>query len=169
MQSALKEARHSAQKRPLAVQVEECRAFIKRSENRLTRLEEERVKEQEELDAALARMVRFRDEMASSATPPTVPGDLVQPTNVRDLVSELERLRSRVAEMEIEREEARKKRVRSLSVPSPDLVGGPDVSLQEWGALHDQHVGQSQGAIMETLISRGSTLAKNSNRFSPLA
>ena len=47
--------------------------------------------------------------------------------------------------MEIEREEVRKKRSQSLSVPSPDLVGG-DVSLQ------DQCVGQHQGAfIMETL------------------
>ena len=44
--------------------------------------------------------------------------------------------------MEVEREEARKKRSRSLSVPSPDLVGGPNVTLQEWGALHDQLVGQ---------------------------
>ena len=72
-----------------------------------------------------------------------------------------------MVEMEIEREEVRKKRARSLSVPSPDLVGG-DVSLQEWGALQDQRVGQHQGAFMETLISRGSTLAQ-SNRFSPSA
>ena len=75
---------------------------------------------------------------------------------------EIERLKSLVAEIW-------KKRFRSLSVPSPDLVGGPDVSLQEWGALHDERVGRSKGAIMETLISRGSTWAANSDRFSPLA
>ena len=73
---------------------------------------------------------------------------------------------SRIAEMEMEREGARKKRSRSLSVPSPDLVGGPNLVLQEWGALHGQQVGQDRGAIMETLISRGSTLAQSSNRFS---
>ena len=61
--------------------------------------------------------------------------------------------------METEREEARKKRSRSLSVLSPDLVGGSDLTLQEWGA-HDEHVGRSKGAIMETLISQG-----NSNRY----
>ena len=38
-----------------------------------------------------------------------------------------------------------------------------------WGASHDDHVGRGKGAILETLISRGSTLAANSNRFSPLA
>ena len=95
------------------------------------------MKEQQELDAAHARMARFREEMANAVPPPTVPGDPAQPTSVLDLVSEAERLRSRVAEMEAEREEARKKRSRSLSVPSPDLVGGPGVTLQKWGALHD--------------------------------
>ena len=45
--------------------------------------------------------------------------------------------------------------------------GWGDVSLQERGVLQDQRVGQHQGALMETLISRGSTLAQ-SNRFSPL-
>ena len=63
--------------------------------------------------------------------------------------------------METKREEARKKRSRSLSVLSPDLVGGSDLTLQEWGA--HEHVGRSKGAIMETLISQGSTLASNSN------
>ena len=66
-------------------------------------------------------------------------------------------MRSRVAEMEMEREEALKKRSRSLSVPSPDLVKSPDLALQA--------TGQHRGAIMETLISRGSTLAQSSNRF----
>ena len=88
-----------------------------------------------------------------------------QPGKIHNLVAELDRLRARVAEMEIEREEVRKKRSRSLSVPSPDLVFGPGVSLQGWGA--QQRVGLHQGAFMETLISRGSTLAQ-SNRFSRL-
>ena len=39
-----------------------------------------------------------------------------------------------------------------------ELVGG-DVSLQDWGALHDQRVGQHQGALMETLNNCGNTLA----------
>ena len=94
---------------------------------------------------------------AGEAPTPTQPG------KIHHLVAELDRLRARVAEMEIEREEVRKKRSRSLSVPSPNLVGGPDVSLQGLGA--QQRVGLHQGAFMETLIS---TLAQ-SNRFSPLA
>ena len=171
LQAALKEARRAAQDRPLAAQVEECQAFIQRSQKRLERLQEEHVKEQQQLDTALARMARFREEMARTTAPgPTVGGaeaGPTQPGKIPELVAELDRLRARVAEMEIEREEVRKKRSRSLSVPSPDLVGG-DVSLQERGVLQDQRVGQHQGALMETLISRGSTLAQ-SNRFSPLA
>ena len=138
---------------------------------RSDRLEEERLKEQQDLDAALARIARLREEMAR-AVPVVVPpvgSDSTQPARIPDLVAELDRLRARVREMEVEREEARKKRSRSLSVPSPDLVAGPDVTLQEWGALHDHHVGQDKGAIMETLIQRGSSMVTNSNWFSPLA
>ena len=172
LQAALKEARRGAQDRPLAAQVEEGQAFIQRSQKRLERLQEEQVKEQQQLDTALARMARFREEMARTPARPTVGGaeadpTLTQPGKIPELVAELDRLRARVAEMEIERKEVRKKRSRSLSVPSPDLVGD-DVSLQERGALQDQRVGQQKGALMETLISRGSTLAQ-SNRFSPLA
>ena len=58
----------------------------------------------------------------------------------------------------MEREEAQKKRSRSLSVPSSDLVGGPNLSLEEWGALHGQQVRQDRDG--------GSTLAQSSNRFS---
>ena len=39
LQAALKEAERAAKERPLAIQVEECQAFIKRSQNRLARLE----------------------------------------------------------------------------------------------------------------------------------
>ena len=127
------------------------------------------MREQEELDAAMGRMAKLQEQMAKSIpVPPTTPGP-TQQVKVPELVSEVERLRSRIAEMEMEREEARKKRSRSLSVPSSDLVGGPNLALQEWGALHGQQAGQDRGAIMETLISRGSTLAQSSNRFSPLA
>ena len=171
LQAALKEARRVAQNRPVAAQIEECEAFIHRSRKRLDRLEEERLKEQQDLDAALAGIARLREEMAR-AVPVTVPpvgSDSTQPARIPDLVAEFDRLRARVREMEVEREEARKKRSRSLSVPSPDLVAGPDVTLQEWDALHDHHVGQDKGAIMETLIQRGSSMVTNSNRFSPLA
>ena len=91
-------------------------------------MQEKQVKEQQQLDTALARMARFREEMARTTGPgPTVgaaPEDPTptQPGKIPELVAELDRLRV-VAEMEIEREEVRKKRSRSLSVPSPDLVG----------------------------------------------
>ena len=162
LQAALKEAERSAKERPFAIQVEECQAFIKRSQNRIVRLEEQRVREQQ--DAAMGCMAKLQEEMANSIpVVPTVPGP-TQQVKIPDFVSDVERLRSRVAEMEMERDEARKKRSRSLSVPSPDLVGSPDLALQ---ALHGQHTGQHRGAIMETLISRGSTLAQSSN-WSPL-
>ena len=170
LQAALKEARRAARDKPVAVQIEECEAFIQRSRKRLERLEEERIKEQQSLDAAVARMVKLREEMTRTAPPATPPApDPTQPGRIPDLVAELERLRARVKEMESE--EARRKRSRSLSVPSPDLVGGPDVTLQEWGALHDEHVGRDKGTIMETLIQRGSSagsMVASSNRFSPL-
>ena len=160
----------AAQKRFVAAQVEECQGFIPRSKQRLERLQEARVQEQRLLDAVCARMVKFREEMARTAGPVApIVSYSTHPGKIPDLVAEVERLRARVAEMETEREEARKKRSRSLSVPSPDLVGGPDLSLQDWGRLHDENVGRGKGAIMETLINRGSTLAVNSNRFSPLA
>ena len=74
LQAALKGAERSAKERPLAVEVEECQ-FIKRSQNRLARLEEQRVSEQQELDAAIGRMAKFQEEMAKSiAVVPTAPG-----------------------------------------------------------------------------------------------
>ena len=45
------------------------------------------------------------------------------------------RSRARVVEMEIERVDVRKKRLRSLSVLSSGLVAVPDVSLQDPGAF----------------------------------
>ena len=66
---ALQEACRAAQERPLAVQVEECQAFIERSRNRLTRLEQERVAEQKELDAAVVRLTRLREEMVRVPSP----------------------------------------------------------------------------------------------------
>ena len=170
LQAALKDARRAAQDRPLAAQMEECEAFIQRSQKRLQRLKEQQIAEQQQLDIALGRMARFREEMSRTASCVTGAADPTptQPGRIPDLVAELDRLRARVAEMEIERDEVRKKRSRSQSVPAAELVDGPDVSLQEWGALHDQHIGQAQGAIMETIMSRGST-SLQSNRFSPLA
>ena len=56
LQAALKEARRAAQDRPLAAQVEECQTFIHRSQRRLQCLQEEQVKEQQQLNTALARM-----------------------------------------------------------------------------------------------------------------
>ena len=80
-QAALKEAERAAKERPLAIQVEECQAFIKRSQNRL----EERAKEQQELDVAMGRMAKFREQPATSSA--------TQPVNIPDLVWEIERLR----------------------------------------------------------------------------
>ena len=60
---ALQQAQCVAQARPLAAQSEECQAFIKLSQNRLSRLEEERVAEQEALDAGVARLARIRQEV----------------------------------------------------------------------------------------------------------
>ena len=96
LQAALKETRRVAQDRPVAAQIEECEAFIHRSRKRLDRLEEERVKEQQDLDAALAQMARLREEMARAApvaVPPVV-SNSTQPGKIPDLVAELDRLRA---------------------------------------------------------------------------
>ena len=66
-------------------------------------------------------MAKFREEVAKTTKPgPTVgavPADPTptQPGQILELVAELDRLRARMAEMDIEREEVRKKRSRSLS------------------------------------------------------
>ena len=46
--------------------------------------------------------------------------------------------------MEIEREEAQQKRARSLSVCLLQIWSHPALSLQQWGASHDEHVVQGQ-------------------------
>ena len=128
--AALQQAQRAAQAKPLAAQFEECQAFIKRSQNRLSRLEEERVAEQEALDAGLARLAWIRQEMTSatkSAIPVTIPNEAEDPAVV------INQLRARVAEMEAECEGLRKKRTKSLSVPSPDMPG-VDQSMSVWEA-----------------------------------
>ena len=45
-----------------AIQVEECQAFIQRSQNRLSRMEQDRIAEQKELDAAIV-LTRLREEI----------------------------------------------------------------------------------------------------------
>ena len=66
--SALKEARRAAQERPTAVQVEECQAFIQRSQNRLLRTEQHRIAEQKELDAAMLQLTRLRRDEQSGVS-----------------------------------------------------------------------------------------------------
>ena len=160
---ALQEARRAAQERPLAVQVEECQAFIERSRNRLTRLEQERVAEQKELDAALVRLTRLREEMVRVPSPgPTQP--VVSPLPPDPSTAEILQLRARVAELEVEKEELRKKRARSLSVPAPDLPGALSQSI-----VPLQVPARDRSELMATLIENGGTVAGSSNRFSPLA
>ena len=99
LQATLQEARHTAQDRSMAAQVEECQAFIQRSQRRLARLEEEQAKEQEQLDAAQRRMAMFREEMARTVPPTTLPvSETTQPGKIPDLVAEVDRLRAQVKE-----------------------------------------------------------------------
>ena len=147
LQAVLKEARRVAQDRPVAAQIEEWEAFIHRSWKRLDRLEEERLKEQQELDAALARIARVRGHGSPSRS--TVGSDSTQQASIPDLVVEIDWLRAS------QRDGCGGGMEETFQVSfSPDLVAGPDVTLPEWGALHDHQVGQDKGAIMETLIQR---------------
>ena len=149
--------------RPLPVQVEECQAFIERSRNRLTRLEQERVAEQKELDAALVRLTRLREEMVRVPSPgPTQP--VVSPPPPDPSTAEILQLRARVAELEVEKEELRKKRARSLSVPAPDLPGALSQSI-----VPLQVPARDRSELMATLIENGGTVAGSSHRFSPSA
>ena len=75
------------------------------SQNRLLKMEQERVAEQKELDAALVRLTRLREEMSKVPAPgPTQPAS-VQPVPPDSTLAELDQLRARVAEMETERED----------------------------------------------------------------
>ena len=135
--SALNTARRAAQERPAAAQIEECQCFIKRSQTRLRRLEEERAAEQCQPDAAVARLNRLKEEIAR-IDPPPQPQVSPVPTTVPEPMAEVHQLKSRVAELESEREEWRKKRTRSLSVPSADMPGQrvQDGSFDQSGKYH---------------------------------
>ena len=61
--AALKGAERSAKERPLAIQVEECQAFIHRT---ALLLGGGRTREQQELDAAVGPMAKFQEEMVKS-------------------------------------------------------------------------------------------------------
>ena len=85
-------------------------------------MEQEPLTEQKVLDAALMRLTRLREEMVTS------------PTNchanaARSINGKIHQLRARVAELEVEKEQLRKKRARSLSVPAPDLPGSLSQSI----------------------------------------
>ena len=91
-------------------------------------MEQEQVAEQKELDAAVSRLTTLHAEMSRGANPrPTQP--VTTPIPPDSTLAELHQLRARVAEMEVEREEFRKKRGRSLSVPSPDMPGASEQSV----------------------------------------
>ena len=89
LQSASKSAPRASEEKPVDVQVKECEAFIGRSQNKLANLEQERVKEQEMLDAATARLTRLR-ELASVGVP-MQPPPCVPP--MADMEAEIKRLR----------------------------------------------------------------------------
>ena len=104
----------SAQERLLAIQVEECQAFIQRPRNRLTRMEQERAAEQKELDAAQVLLTRLREEMMSVSSPgPTQPAASAARSNIGTS--------SPVANSR-RREKITKKLARSFSVPRKILL-----------------------------------------------
>ena len=74
-------------------------------------------------------MARFREEMARYDSTTSLSGGAPAAREDPRIGRRFGSIEG--SEMEIEREEVRKKRSQSLSVPSPDFVGG-DVSLQEW-------------------------------------
>ena len=82
-----------------------CQAFIQRSRNGLTRMEQERAAEQKELDAAQVRLTRLREEMMRASSP--APTQLAATPVLDPPLVEAHQLRARVAEMEAEREEFR--------------------------------------------------------------
>ena len=129
-------------------------AFIQRSQNRLRQMEAERVAEQTALDGARARLsVAGGDgENPESSTD----------TGRRDPTcrSRNPPVRARLAKVELERDTL-KKRARSLSQPSSDLLP----ALQSMNVLELQ---DRRSATMQTLMDHGSSMAASNNRFSPL-
>ena len=108
------------------------------------------------------RLTRLREEILRAPSPgPTQPA--ATPVQPDPTLAEVHQLRARVAEMEAEREEFRKKRARSLSVPSPEMPGASEQSV----ALF-QHPTRNRSALMSTLIDQAGSFARSSNRYSPL-
>ena len=118
-------------------EVEECQGFIQRSQS-----SEERAAEQKELDAAQVRLTRLREKMMRASSPEPYP-----------TLAEVHQLRARVAEMEAERQEFRKKHARS-HVPSPDMPWASEQSVVLF-----QH---GKGQICCGHVDR------SSNRYSPV-
>ena len=121
-------------------------------------MEQERVAEQKELDAALVRLTRLREEMSRVPAP--------GPTQLASMRSNVGRAptvassRGRDGDGEGRvTQEARKIVVR----PFTDMPGASEQSI----ALF-QHPARDRSSLMATLIDRGGTIAGSSNRFNPL-
>ena len=103
-------------------------------------------------------LTRLREEMVSVPSPgPTQP--VATPTPPDPSMAEIHQLRARVAEFEVEKEELRKERARSLSVPAPDLPGA-----FSQGIVPLEHLARDRSELMATLIENGGTVAGRSNR-----
>ena len=69
--------------------------------------------------------------------------------------------RAKPAGPESQSEEFRKKRVRSLSIPSPDMLGASEQSVVQF-----QRPTPDKDALMATLIDQGGSFVRSSNYFS---
>ena len=99
LKTELEKARTAAKRRPVNVEVEECRKFIIRSEKRISELDAERAAEVGALDEARARLSRLEAEQAAVPKVVSEPVPEVVPppewaAEVQRSREELERLRA---------------------------------------------------------------------------
>ena len=124
--SKLEKAKLASRRRPINVEVDECRKFIARSEMRIIDLDEEWTQEMASLTQVRERLQRLEVEQASDSVAP-----LLQTIPPPDWQTEMDVLKAKLAAMEEEwdeavRDTARKRQAvgpRGRSIPAmPTLV-----------------------------------------------
>ena len=91
----------ASRRRPINVEVDECRKFVARSEKRIIDLDEERIQEMASLTQPRERLQRLEAEQASDSVAP--PPQTIPPP---DWQTEMDVLKAKLATMEEERDEA---------------------------------------------------------------
>ena len=114
LRSELEKAKLASRRRPINVEVDECRKFIARSGKRIDDLDEERTQEMVSLTQGRARLHRLEAEQVSDSVAP--PPQTIPPS---DWQTEMDVLKAKLAAMEEERDEAVRDTARKRQAVGP--------------------------------------------------